>query len=260
MTLYQAAEISAEVLEVYRSCASLDAQDPLVLLAHYELQNPFIGPAVTSLLAEIDVYLASLPGPGIADVRQGMAQARQNRVTPQTPIPNTVIGQHLGAALDAACGQVPRLVAAIRVAEPYLRWITYDGYDAQDIGADFAQGHAYTTLIGQDAPVAALDFDLGLFLIAPHVLYRDHCHPAPELYAPLTGPHGWRFGPNMPLILKPAHQPIWNDPFAPHLTKVGPVPFLCIFAWTGDVEGVAKVIPAEDWAALESLRLGGDDG
>ena len=260
MTLYQAGKISGEVLEVYRSCASLDAQDPLVLLAHYGLENPFIGPAVTSLLAEINVYLASLPGPGIADVRQGMAQARQNRVTPQTPIQNMVIGQHLVAALDAACGQVPRLVAAIRAAEPYLRWITYDGYDVQDIGADFVQGHAYTTLIGQDGPVAALDFDLGLFLIAPHVLYRDHCHPAPELYAPLTGPHGWRFGPNKPLILKPAHQPIWNDPFAPHLTKVGPVPFLCIFGWTGDVDGVAKVIPAEDWAALEALRLGGDDG
>ena len=260
MTLYQAAEISAEVLEVYRSCASLDAQDPLVLLAHYELQNPFIGPAFATLLTEIDVYLASLPGPGIADVRQGMAQARQNHVTPKVPTSNRVIGQHLGAALDAACDQVPRLVAAIRAAQPYLRWITYDGYDVQDIGADFVQGHAYTTLIGQDGPVAALEFDLGLFLIAPHVLYRDHCHPAPELYAPLTGPHGWRFGPNTPLILKPAHQPIWNDPFAPHLTKVGPVPFLCIFGWTGDVEGVAKVIPAEDWAALESLRLGGDDG
>jgi hypothetical protein len=88
------------------------------------------------------------------------------------------------------------------------------------------------------------------------VLYRDHCHKAPELYVPLTGPHGWRFGPGMPLIVKPAHHPVWNDPYAPHLTKVGAVPLLCLFGWTRDVAEVARVIPAPDWAELEALRLG----
>ena len=110
-------------------------------------------------------------------------------------------------------------------------------------------------IIGADGPIPALDFDLGLFLIAPHILYRDHHHAAPELYAPLTGPHGWRFGPDRRLTLKPAHHPVWNPPYRPHLTKVGPTPFLAIFAWTRDVKQTAKVIPASDWPQLETRRL-----
>ncbi|MDZ7908534.1 MAG: dimethylsulfonioproprionate lyase family protein [Gemmobacter sp.] len=117
----------------------------------------------------------------------------------------------------------------------------------------FADGHAFASLLGEAAPIPAQDFDLGLFLIAPHVLYRDHAHAAPELYAPLTGPHGWRFGPGRPLVLKPAHQPVWNPPQRPHLTKVGALPFLCLFAWTREVNSPARVIPADDWPALEAL-------
>ena len=80
-------------------------------------------------------------------------------------------------------------------------------------------------------------------------------HKAPELYAPLTGPHGWRFGPGLPLDIKAAHVPVWNAPQRPHLTKVGPVPFLCIFCWTRDVNDTAVVLPADDWAVLEALRI-----
>ena len=72
----------------------------------------------------------------------------------------------------------------------------------------------------------------------------------------MTGPHGWRFGPGTPLIVKPAHEPVWNPPDAPHMTKIGPVPFLCIFGWTKDVMLPARVLPAADWAELEALRIG----
>ena len=51
--------------------------------------------------------------------------------------------------------------------------------------------------------------------------------------------------------------PVWNDPMVAHLTKVGPVPFLCFYCWTGQVSGGARVVPADDWAALEDLRLPG---
>ena len=258
MTLYQAGQISAEVLEVYRSCASLDGQDVQALLAGYGLHSPLAAEAaIGAVLCAIDGYLATLAGPGIADVRKGIAAALETPIVRQTPVQSPVLVQHLETALQAATPDVPALVGAIRAASPHLRWITYDGYDPQLIGADFAQGHAFTSIVGVGAPIKAVDFDLGLFLIAPHVLYRDHNHAAPELYAPITGPHGWRFGVDAPLIIKPAHQPIWNEPFAPHLTKVGPVPFLCIFGWTRDVQAVAQVVPAQDWADLEALRLGG---
>lgn len=58
-----------------------------------------------------------------------------------------------------------------------------------------------------------------------------------------------------PLIVKPAHQPVWNPPHQPHLTKVGEVPFLYLFVWTRDVDQIAQVIPADDWPDLEAARL-----
>lgn len=260
MTLYQSGEISAEVLEVYRSCASLDGQNVQALLADYGLQSPVAAEiALRDLLAAIDRYIVSLGGAWMPAVRQGIASASTTPVARLTPVPNPVAAQYLEIALKAASADLPGLVDAIRAAQPFLNWFTYGGYDPQLIGPDFPQGHAFTSIIGADAPIKVVDFDLGLFLIAPNVLYRDHHHAAPELYAPITGPHGWRFGVDAPLIIKPAHQPIWNAPFAPHLTKVGPVPFLCIFAWTRDVQGVAQVIPAPDWAVLEALRIGVDD-
>jgi hypothetical protein len=87
------------------------------------------------------------------------------------------------------------------------------------------------------------------------VLYRDHCHQAPELYAPLTGSHGWRFKPGAPLTVKQAHEPVWNEPNRPHLTKVGRVPFLALYCWTRDNDKPARVLHASDWAELEAMRL-----
>ena len=132
--------------------------------------------------------------------------------------------------------RAPQLVRAIAAAAPHLGWTTYDAYPRDRIGEGFAAGHAFAPIAGGGAPFAAGSFEMGLFLIAPHVLYRDHLHKAPELYAPLTGPHGWRFAPGRQLIVKPAGEPVWNPPLQPHLTKVGPDPFLCLFAWTRDVD------------------------
>ena len=87
--------------------------------------------------------------------------------------------------------------------------------------------------------------------IPRHTLVRE----IDRYIATLTGPHGWRFGPDRPLTLKPAHHPVWNPPYRPHLTKVGPTPFLAIFVWTRDVNQTAKVIQANDWPQLETRRL-----
>ncbi len=211
---------------------------------------------VATLIREIDRYLASLQSAqGVTAVRQSLApyldQPAQARPVPE----NAVVAQHLGTALDALRPSHPALAQAIGAACGELEWISYRLYDPDQIGAAFIAGHAYAELIGPGAAVDAPELALGVFIIAPHILYRDHRHPAPELYAPLTGPHGWRFGVDQPLMVKPAHQPVWNQPMAPHMTKVGPVPFLCIYGWTADVEAPATVIPADDWPALEALRL-----
>lgn len=261
MHLHGQGLVSDAALEVYRICSPQDGEDPAGLLAARGLRLDLPPPdapglALRLLVDEIDRYLAGLDGPGIAEVRSRIATWRDSPLALPDPAPNPVVADHLAPALAPLLDTHPALAAAIAEAAPRLDWITYDLYNPEEIGADFLSGHAFTSLIGEGAPIRAREFDLGLFLVAPHVLYRDHAHPAPELYAPLTGPHGWRFGPGTPLIVKPAHAPVWNEPEAPHMTKVGPVPFLCIFGWTKDVTLPARVLPATDWAELETLRIG----
>lgn len=259
MAMYQAGEISAEVLEVFRISSPRDGDDPAVLLAERGLPDPRAAAAITRLVAEIAIYVGKLSGPGIAEVSAGIAANRQGKMQP-----DRMYGSHtdpvwvlyMDAALAALSRTHPTLASALRAAMPYLPWQSFDGYPADQIGQAFLDGNIFCTVVGETGPIFAQGFDLGLFLIAPHLLYRDHHHKAPELYAPLTGPHGWRFGPGQPLIVKPAHEPVWNEPNVPHLTKVGPLPFLSIFAWTDDVNDPAYVISASDWAELEALRLG----
>lgn len=262
MTLNRAGRLSDAALEVYRICSAVDAEDPRGLLASRGLlaeapQAPAQSPeaAIRALLAEAERYIATLPGPGVAEVRSNLARFAGGPVTPVTYRPNAVLAEHLSAALEPLGQTHPALASAIAAAVPHLGWATFDSYPADEIGAGFLTGNAYCIVMGEDGPIKAQGFDFGLFLVAPHVLYRDHRHKAPELYAPLTGPHGWRFGPGTPLVIKPAHLPVWNLPDAPHLTKVGPVPFLCLYGWTADTSSPAQVIPAADWAALEELRL-----
>lgn len=261
MTLYARGALTAAQLEAYRVAAAQNGppddsftdrglpvpQDPLPA-------DPLPTDPILTLVAEADRYLATLPGPGVAEVRAGIAAHRAPPL-PQEPHSHPVVAAHLTAALDALRPTHPALAEALTQAAPLLRWKAYDRYPASVIGADFLAGNAYALLIGEGAPIPAPDFHLGLFVIAPGVLYRDHNHPAPELYAPLTGPHGWRFGPDRPLIVKPAHHPVWNPPLHPHLIKIGPLPFLCVYGWTCDTDQPAIVIPADDWPDLEALTL-----
>ncbi|MFO1032941.1 MAG: dimethylsulfonioproprionate lyase family protein [Hyphomicrobiales bacterium] len=194
---------------------------------------------VDQLLQEIERYLAGLDYCGKGDVQAGLARWRHGAPRPVTPAavpPCAYLPQALAAIQDRA------LADAIASALPLLRWTTYSPYRREEIGAAFADGHAFASLIGEDAFRHADDFDLGLFIIAPGVLYPDHHHAAPELYAPLTGPHDWRFLPDEAWRQLPAGTPVWNAPWAPHATRTGDVPFLCIFCWTRDVSVPAQVI------------------
>jgi Dimethlysulfonioproprionate lyase len=257
MELWRAGKISAEVLEVYRVTSPHDGRDPLSVLRELGLPLPPTpqeeSPVRTLYTAARD-YLSALDHPGAAEVRAGLpADPGSERGVARRG--NAVVDRWLQPALQALTASHAALANAIAGAADQLEWVTYDAYPRDQIGEPFATGHAFASILGGDAPFAAKDFDLGLFLIAPDVLYRDHHHAAPELYAPLTGPHGWRFGTGRPLIIKPAHEPVWNPSYQPHLTKVGSVPFLGLFVWTKDVSETAVVLPASDWETLEMTSL-----
>lgn len=260
MALFRRGVLGEAQLDVYREASPFDGRDPAILLAERGLPPVPAVPvsastAVEALFGAAHDYLLTLSHPGAPDVQEGLARCRPASSLPPARS-HPVVDRWLGAALAAAELHQPQLARAIAEAAPHLAWVSYDLYPRAEIGDGFAEGHAFAAIAGQAAPYTADEFELGLFLIAPHVLYRDHCHRAPELYAPITGPHGWRFAPGRPLIVKPAGSPVWNPSLQPHLTKVGEVPFLCLFAWTRDVNEAARVIPASDWAVLERLRLG----
>jgi hypothetical protein len=257
MELWRQGRISAAVLEVYRIASPHDRHDPLRMLRDEGLPLPPMPPLESPMLALYAAardYILSLDHSGATEVRVGLPAAPGPEVA-VAATPNRVVEQWLKVALTALAETHPDLAKCIGAAAGGLCWGGYDAYPPDLIGDDFATGHAFASLVGSYAPFFREDFDFGLFLIAPDLLYPDHMHPAPELYAPLTGPHGWRFGPGDPLQIKPAHAPVWNPPHQPHLTKTGPVPFLCFYVWTQDVHEAACVIPADDLALLERTAI-----
>jgi hypothetical protein len=208
--------------------------------------------AIHDLIEAIDRYLAGLDGDlaGITDVRRAIAAWARGPVRPMPSNPYPACG-YLDEALEVC--EALDLKRSLERSRPYLNWTTYNLYPVRDIGERWPKAHAMVSLIGGDGFIPTEDFELGLFLMAPRTLYRDHCHPAPELYVPITGPHAWRFGPDTPWVEKPAHAPIWNESNAVHATCVrGDVPFLCLYGWTRDVNAPAKVVPASDWDMIET--------
>jgi hypothetical protein len=258
MALFRAGRLGPDVLEVYREAAAFDARDPALILAERGLPAP-PAPSPTDALQRLFLqareYVNGCSHAGADEVVTGLARVT-DAITPPAPMSHPVVERWLQPALAAMSATHLPLADVIARAAPHLVWKSPDGCPRAEIGEGSVTSHAAALIVGEDAPFDARDFSMGLFLIAPHVLCRDQTHAAPELHAPLTGPHGWRFGPGTPLQVLPAHQPVWNPPFQPHLTKVGLVPFLCLYVRTRDIWELARVLPADDWAALEEMRLG----
>lgn len=208
--------------------------------------------SIRNLIAEIDIYLGRFTGPGISDVRAGIARWRNaplREVRPARIRPT----EHIDRALEwmDANGD-RRLAGALRAAMPHLEWQAYDPYPRELIGETYAENHCMASVIGEVGHVGSVDFELGLFGFGPGILYRDHHHAAPELYAPLTAPHGWRFASGEALNWRSDFEPVWNEAWAPHAFRSGPFPYFCVVGWTRDVNVPAKMIEAADWPALEA--------
>jgi hypothetical protein len=209
---------------------------------------------ITALVDGIDAYLATSPGPGVATVRAGIAQWRLGSFRTIPPRDDRSLCHLDRAADDMARRGRADLARAIVDAAPLLHWAPYDSYPRDTIGADFADNHTFASVAVHRLSEASADFDFGLFIVGPNLLYRDHDHAAPELYVPLTGPHGFRFASGEQLNWLHADAPVWNEPFRQHAIKTGSIPFLCIYAWTADVMQPARIIFEADWAELEASQ------
>ena len=151
--------------------------------------------------------------------------------------------------------QFSTLKAALVAAKDHLHWKVDDGEyyaDGADVGEGYKNGNMHTLLIGpENAPVKSDQYLLGLFLLAPYTLYRDHKHHAPELYVALTGPTAWRFEVGE-WTEHEAGSRLFNPSNVAHATRVDETPFLALFAWElGAASSICSVVNASDWDQIE---------
>lgn len=121
-----------------------------------------------------------------------------------------------------------------------------------DVGDGYRNCNLHSMLVGPDAcGFHAKDFCLGLFMLGPRTLYRDHAHHAPELYVNLSPRSGWRLSTEVWEDYD-AGSVIWNAPDSPHAIRSYDDPFLSIFIWLENIDSVCRVVPFPDWTDIEN--------
>ena len=130
--------------------------------------------------------------------------------------------------------------AAIARAAPLFRWRQNPNYTAANMGAAFMAGYGYVEFAGpKEALFLAPDIRVGLLLLAPHVHYPLHAHPAEEIYHPLT--EGlWRHGKDDWRVV-PAGHAIHHAPMVPHETKATDRTLLALYCWRGNAVTEAEL-------------------
>lgn len=253
MALWRDGQMSEAQLEVYRIAAAHDGRDPAIMLAERGLPTPGCKAAellpLERLYRAARTHLLALDHPGAAELRAALPLAPR-RAAPhvaEDAAAQAVAAQWLDAARHAMALAQTALSDAIATAAPQLRWTHHAAFAGRDFGALLAANHAYAPLVGGDDKASAL----GLLLIAPGQLLRDHRHLGATLYVPLTGLQRWRFGPARNLMAKAAPSPIWLAPDRPFLAQTGRVPFLALLYRAQAADLPARIIPATDWADLE---------
>jgi len=125
--------------------------------------------------------------------------------------------------------------------------------DGADLGDGYKKCNLHTLLIGPNAcGFHHDDFNLGIFMLGPLTLYRDHNHEAPELYLNLSEKTAWRFETDKWQDY-PAGSFIWNKTRAPHATLVYDKPFISVFAWLENIDSPCNVLHRDDWMEIERV-------
>lgn len=135
------------------------------------------------------------------------------------------------------------VAAALAAIADDLRWLQSKAYSDQVLGTGFMDNYGWCELVGSEGFFAGDDFRLGLLMLGPGRHYRDHYHPAPELYWPLTGPSEWKMGAGG-FETRAAGGTIWHIPWKVHATATLDKPLLAVWCWTRDVATPAKLVEA----------------
>lgn len=133
------------------------------------------------------------------------------------------------------------LAAAIAAADGHLKWLQSKSYTDEILGAGFSENYGWCEIVGPQGFFKGDDFILGLLMLGPQRHYKDHYHPAPELYWPLTGPTDWKQGAGS-FETKEAGAVIYHAPMVHHATKTAAQPLLAVWSWTKDIHTPARLV------------------
>ena len=190
----------------------------------------------------ISSHLKRLAGEGVGEVLSRLDEQETGAASVLIPEPTTLpVLNHLDSCLKEASLFDAAISQAIADLRPYLQWRQSKAYNDALLGTGFIENYGWCEVIGPNGLFQGNDFLLGLLMLGPNTHYRDHFHPAPELYWPLTSNTEWRKGDEK-LTPKAAGTVIWHQPNVIHATKTGAAPLLTIWSWTRDTATPARLV------------------
>jgi len=221
---------------------------------------------VVNLITEITLALSVHRGPLI--VEQTLSCLADINLTAESmqrldPCMPSEFIDNFDVAVNNIPSQLSALANAIDASKDSIQWNRDLGQfyvkDA-DVGDSYRNNNMNCTLVGKENGFFHSDrLFMGLFFLQPRTFYRDHNHEPSEMYFNLTGPHGFRFNVDGWSDYT-ADSIIWNLPWLPHATRVYDIPFLSVFAWTGNLDALIQVVNAGDWVELQNELLTGSAG
>lgn len=147
--------------------------------------------------------------------------------------------QYLPELTGHAMMVADEVAAALAASEDSLAWWQNANYARDTAPGGAMADYASCEIIGPRGFFKGDDFLLGLMIIGPERIYRDHLHAAPELYWLLSGPTDWShaYGPYQ---AHEAGDTLWHPPNLVHATRTLHAPLLAVWAWTRDVAEPAR--------------------
>lgn len=197
--------------------------------------------SVRLLVATATAGLAARQGEGVAEVLECLAQQDIGPGAFREPEPQGLpVLRHLPQCVGEAMLLDPGLAAAIASVEGALQWQQSASYTDDRLGTGFSDNYGWAEIIGPRGFFSGDDVLLGLLMLGPDRHYRDHFHPAPELYWPLTAESLWSRDGG-PFVEKPQGAIIWHPPMALHATITRATPLLALWCWTRDTATPAQL-------------------
>lgn len=194
------------------------------------------------LIGAIARGLQENQGEGIAETLDRLSEQQIDAAHFREPEPRFLpVLRHLAQCTAETMLLDAGVAAAIASLEGHLQWRQSASYSDAVLGEGFIDNYGWCEIVGPHGFFNGDDFLLGLLTLGPGRHYKDHYHPAPELYWPLTGGTQWRQGDGG-FEAKDAGSIIWHRPNVVHATKTGDAPLLALWSWTRDTGTPARLV------------------